>query len=458
MPLYLCEENWQIAKHIMKLTMGWAVTLEPAGFMYDQLHTVPFLILAKLAEMSYQKPDSHFLSFQFDLVKQTCMQIMKESSRKDLVKKLDESVLNLYEKYIADTKLRTVDSIANNTVLLAQLYTIMESGVTLPKDEGYFDEFCKSLLEEELRRRTYPLEESVNRHIWSLELLNVDINRYILQPVEKFQKSRTLPNAEKSGFEARFLSMLEEKIEVVEEKKIEETSKEEEIKKNEEKPTLMKTNVEIDFKANDKYNEKQEKVISQHEKVFKMVIEYLYPLFELISKRKVKDPLKFNSWGIDNDWKFFALYIQNKLQTKNVERRGAFSDKKYLNPWTHAKEYIFNLAEKSIEDEKNKRINEILSLERDKISGDKARVFAYATNLNEAAGALLGTRIGDGSIRLFISILSEGNAIDIHEKIKMLASGYFKGIKLYSDLNSWNIGHRNRNKLGRAYPNQTFIY
>lgn len=475
MPLYLCEENWNIAKHIMKLTMGWAVTLEPAGFMYDQVQTVPFLILSKLAEMSYQKPDSNFLNFQFDLVKQTCIQIMKESSRKDFEKKLDENRLSLYENYITDTKLRTVDSIANNTVLLAQLYIIMESGLKLPKNEEYFEEFFKSLLEEELRRRTYPLNETVNRHIWSLELLNVDTNKYIRDPVDKFMKSRSNPHAETSGYEAKFLSMLSEKIEEKEEaeeekileppkkekeiKKIAETSKEEEeIKKNEEKPTMTKTNIEIVLKTDDQYNEKQKQAISELEKVFKMVINYLYPWYELISKRKVKEPLKISSWGIDNDWKLFTLYIQNKLQSKNVDRRSAFSDNKYLNPWTHAKEYIMNFVEKSVEEEKNKRINEILILEKDKSSGDKARVFAYATSLNEAAGALLGTRIGDGSIRSFVRVLCEGNAINIHEKIKMLASGHFKGVKLYSDLKSWNIGHLNRNRLSRAYPGQVFIY
>lgn len=35
-----------------------------------------------------------------------------------------------------------------------------------------------------------------------------------------------------------------------------------------------------------------------------------------------------------------ALYIQNKLGARNADRRQSITNKDYMNPFTHAKQYI----------------------------------------------------------------------------------------------------------------------
>lgn len=32
MPIYICKENWQIAKHMIKLALGWTITMDTNGF------------------------------------------------------------------------------------------------------------------------------------------------------------------------------------------------------------------------------------------------------------------------------------------------------------------------------------------------------------------------------------------------------------------------------------------
>jgi hypothetical protein len=78
LPLYICDEHWKVAKKLMRMTLGWNVTLEPAGYTYQQMKIVPFMILAELTKMVDKKPESEFLKFQFKLVEETCAKILEE--------------------------------------------------------------------------------------------------------------------------------------------------------------------------------------------------------------------------------------------------------------------------------------------------------------------------------------------------------------------------------------------
>ena len=532
MPLYFCEENWKVAKLLMKLTIGWAVTLEPAGYTFPQLTIVPFMILAKLAQLTFEKPESEFLKFQFGLVKETCMQIMKDASRKESERKFDEDVFSLFQKYVGAPSVRTIDVIANNTAFLAQLYIAKENQMMFSTEDAYFDDFVKALIEEEIRRKLYPLEESINTNVWLLELLNVDIKTLIEAPVNKYRDSHKVGNP---IYVDDFLYELE-KVEVVqkEERRIKEAKEKEakekeakekeakekeakieevksgetennEEKKNEilleskedkkekiveddfskvqvddlkespkkkkaveekkheetkgESPEKPKSDVvEHHFQHKGEHNPTQKKAIDDAVKTLKKVVGYLYPLFSLMMSKKIENPEQFKGWGIDTDAKFFTLYIQNKMQTKNSQRREAFENHKHMDPWTQSTEYIHSLREKTIKDEVNTRIAECVAAASRSHGEEKANVFSNSDNLHEAAGALMGTSIGSGMINAFVKELCKGTAVMIREKQKMLTTGHYLGVRLYSDMKNWNIGKKKRNRLERAYPGIVFWY
>lgn len=48
MPLYVCEENWKVAKRLMKPCLGWTACGEPLGYTFSQYETIPFMALTSL--------------------------------------------------------------------------------------------------------------------------------------------------------------------------------------------------------------------------------------------------------------------------------------------------------------------------------------------------------------------------------------------------------------------------
>lgn len=459
MPLYFCEENWSIAKQLMKLTIAWDVTLDPLGYSYSQIKTVPFLILAKLAEMMHEKPNNEFLKFQFDLVKKTCEQIMKDGSKEGFENKFNVEVFNLYTKYLEDTSVRTIDSIANNSIFLAQLYIAKEIDGLPTKEEGYFDEIFKALLEEELRRRQRNHPEDFNPRDWLFKMLNVDVEKYISEPVRALINSQSNKKGEVCVYEEKFLQVLgamkglapekvektESKEESKEETKTEETKTEDDPLKGDPRSTEL-TIYNQSFTTAGAYNDIQIKAREDYNKTLEFVMKYLYPLRKLFTNEDVKNPSDFIEWGIKDDAQFFTLLIQNKLQGKNAGRREAFANKTYKNPWTQAEEYIQTWYNKLIEEEKSRRINEFLTGIKEAKSAQQANTFAMTENLNEAAGALLGACIGADVMDFFNSLCIGGVPLAT-EKIKMMMSGHYKGVKLYKDAENWIPCRRNSNRL-----------
>lgn len=441
MPLFLCEENWKVAKKIMKLTMAWNVTLETTGYTYSQIKIVPFLVLAKLAQKLSQK-QSEFLKFQFDLVRETCVQIMKEGSRKEFENRFDNDTLDVFYKYVLDPSVRTVDVIPNNTCFLAQLYIVKELEGDLKKDANYFDEFSKTLIEEELRRVTYPLEEDINFNQWLHRIMNVNVKKYILPAVENY--------VETNKKERKTFNYYEDLFKEISTKSVVKESNEEEFKANI-NYNLPSAIPEADLQTSNRFNLFQKNAKDEYISKLARVSNYIYPLLKLITGKEVNSPHKFSSWGINDFNKFFALYIQNKMQTKNSDRREAFFKKEYLNPWSQSKELLRYWYEKSIRDEIRTRINMSVCFWKSADIDQRVKIFAYSDNLDEAAGALMGTRIGSGDIKKFHSELCDGQAIYLKQKVEILLRGTYKNVRMYTDLWGWPMSKKKMNALYRAY-------
>jgi len=56
MPLYLFNEHWSIAKRNIQPLFGFMCTLDPMGYAVSQYYTVPFLVLAKVAQKVEKEP------------------------------------------------------------------------------------------------------------------------------------------------------------------------------------------------------------------------------------------------------------------------------------------------------------------------------------------------------------------------------------------------------------------
>jgi len=153
MPLFLCPEHWSIASQYIKPIIGWDVTIDPLGYDYNQLRTVPFLILTRALIEKNDNPDSEFYSRVFGWVLDTCVQILRDEMKTNSSNNLAEQTKKLWDNYIKDGTIRNVESIQNNGVFLAHIYVLSEMGyIEKVKQEDFALKF-KYIIEEEMRRR-----------------------------------------------------------------------------------------------------------------------------------------------------------------------------------------------------------------------------------------------------------------------------------------------------------------
>lgn len=214
LPLYICPENWQIARQLIKPALGWTVTLDPLGYASSQVRTVPFLVLSKLYNKRILEGSTEFLEFQIELVEQTCIQIIKENSGEKADVKLNEEIIRLCKGYLNDPLIRTVDSIPSNQVFLVQLYLLAKNKeIELPEKEE-LEKFFMAITEEEMRRRTKPYEPEVNVSSTLYELLNVDTEKYVTIPfkeyIAKLNEGKE-GNEEKSEYATKFMALMNAK-------------------------------------------------------------------------------------------------------------------------------------------------------------------------------------------------------------------------------------------------------
>ena len=192
LPLYINEIHWKVAKEKMKSIMGFVATLDVMGYSFEQIKTVPFLVLTKLLQAQKEERQSEFYKFKFKLVLDTCLKIYEEYSEdgEESVVKMCDEVVSLVKNYNANPLTRTLDVIPSNVVLLSQLYCAIQ--------KGYFDMnsidhelFFKNIAEETLRRFGIPAIDSISDH-QLLQLLNVNVEKVVHGHVNEYKNYLSL--------------------------------------------------------------------------------------------------------------------------------------------------------------------------------------------------------------------------------------------------------------------------
>lgn len=148
-PLYLFEEHWEISKKWMKMILGLITTLDPLGYSYEQMITIPFMILSKALHKLNQN-DNEYNKHIFELILHTCQKIYQETSLSSNDDNLHNKVKSNFDNYLTDNTIRTTDIIKNNRVFLMQIYTAQTLNL-LPKIINT-KQFTQIMIEEEMRR------------------------------------------------------------------------------------------------------------------------------------------------------------------------------------------------------------------------------------------------------------------------------------------------------------------
>ncbi|KAJ6250829.1 hypothetical protein M0813_15645 [Anaeramoeba flamelloides] len=182
LPLFICKENWNVARHKIRPVFGFMTTLNVLGYSYSQIASIPFLVLNKAAESL----KTEFEKIRFNWIFETCQRIYQDS------KQLRDEIILKFNNYLKTPLNRLKDVISNNAMFLAQCVVALHMGDIHFKSSQDIFKFLTFLIEEELRRRQ-PRKIRLLTQVEIIErcltILNVDQEKYIEQPLKNYRKN-----------------------------------------------------------------------------------------------------------------------------------------------------------------------------------------------------------------------------------------------------------------------------
>ena len=421
LPLYLCEEHWRNAKLLMKPVLGWVLTTDPVGYSYTQKKNIPYLLLSTVAIRHLQDGGgSEFYKTMFDRLLDTCLQIMKDDEDPAFGGTWRKDFTEVWSGYLKDGEVRT-DTVARNEIFLIQAYCAKKMGWLEEKDFIDFDKLFEKVCEEELRRNQSKMDEiGMNKQI--LEILGID----------------------------------EELINKIGEKIKEENQHEEEKKADD----ILKKKVigisEIMKKEFENRNVLKE-IYKEYLDLYKNTCQKLFILKNLLTGEKEVQVIEnFKSLNIQKDTQFLCLYLQNKTQHKNSERKKVLKFNIYRDFAIEGQaiDFIETLASTAILEKINAKIYYLKGFQKNK-NEEKYNWKAYGglTDLQE----LTNTDDMERAVELFQKIGKSGRIFYFYwfkryppaccaEKCKILLTGMHNGKVV---MNEW-VG-------GGFYPRNSIV-
>lgn len=441
MPLYLCPEHWTVARKRMKWCLGFLATADKLGYTFQQMTTVPFLVLYKVVQDWLARPSEHTNKI-LQLVLRTCRAIIEDF-------KLEITTMT---DYSASTAARTKDVRANNALYCAQLLALNST------TQADTRRFCLALCEEELRRHAKELDDAMLFTILGGPLAR---NLYVVPHVEAFTKEQERNALEQTR---RMSSGLGQGIRLSLGMPAMEATVDDLINFNQ----AVRVTDPLDTLEKD-YILNCNSILPGSQLMFE---KYCRPLMEFLYGTKLVQaadvPIELLKMAED-PLQVVAMLIQNSQHIKNMVRSASMAEGKYwdfLCPVVgamRARQYLYDMLRTLIKQMRAAECAAVAVRFAANISGDRAGIFARTDDIYEAAGALKDAMQGTNLMTFVRALYYNSNVPLIKEKIRMLLTGQFRGIKLIADVSReavdgyivWRPCKQNRNRLMRA-ANLTF--
>jgi hypothetical protein len=483
LPIYICPEHWEVAKLLMKPILGWDVTLDPVGYNYFQKKVVPFLLLTKSMEMTFENSKSQFNANIYEWLMDTCVAIIRDDMEPSFGGTMKQDVTEIYDGYMVDGSKRTADVVQSNAVILSHFYVFTKMGLITKPTKETLAQMLRFMTEEELRRRQTDITADKIKDV-VIGLLDFDCKKHVETLIELQKKAETkeevkeevIPQAALTErevlFEKTFLDELERhgklnkediarrKIlsgsadsQIVEIKapiksssagtsssKVVEKTEE---KKEKEAINTVSLTIEdvVKAKTTADFTNKQSAAITEYQKIYKEFagelwawMKFFYPEEEL-DMNKVE---KLEFLGLKTPAQYLALYIQNQFQGKNADRKSAHTSKKYRNPFSEAEaeEYLLTVANNLIMDGVTKYMHtqgKKGPAKSTEYKGDST-IFVETTDLNVAAGYLMVVGCDVGQFQslqnMWRSEVNTGVPQLTKEKLEMIRDKSYRGIHM----------------------------
>jgi len=477
LPLYFCDEHWECASQYIKPILGWDVTIDPLGFDYNQLRTVPFLLLIKALEDQYENATEFNLKVTKWLL-ETCCQIIQDEINLQPESNLAKTVKRIWRFYETDGVGRGVNAVQSSQIFLAYVYCMQHMGILEKDDKEGLKRKLQFMIEEDMRRKQgKPNQWAKSQIIKNLKkLFSLDLGQYLglLKKEEELDRMAEEPikkkeeNESLQAIERKYIQLFQRQQKIQPKKnwlmlKYErEQNNKLKASKNKEKLKDKNANFELtvpeEFVAKVKFyglnlgNAVPQNLSDlqgyQKELALEAYKSYKYSAkpFKIWARLwglPVDEHDKIQSIGIETPMQLFTLLIQNKLHLKDSERQNSFSENTYYSPFDpqQAEECLYKLTsqviyELSLRESKNKPKEVNCSIE-------DIHLFAETKNLEVAAGILLnGFNLGSHEHLQHYLRKEASKCNKVIEKLLMIKHKEFKGV-------NFNFEFRIRKKFTR---------
>jgi hypothetical protein len=449
-PLFLFKEHGKFAMIWMKLLFGLMTTLDPFGYTYEQVLTIPFLAYSKAARDYTETPSEHN-EFIATLLFCTCQNIYTNSN--NLPTRIQEQFVNYMNLPAGCTK----DQVPNNELFITHLIFAQVNN-DLPKlDVETATIFSKKISIEEAIRSLRNANDVEIPSSMMFKLLGVDRAKWIDSHVRAYDKQKNASYKNNSQSENTYREVIFNKLGI-------------NVKNSTSKSLQLLQPVSVELQESLPFDDLSEWVPN---------LELQDDLRDNINLRILKDYAKyglpklillkhlFNTYayhenisadltemGVNTDEKILALAIQTFLHSKNSKRRLALENGTFCDVFDQDEsiEYLQKLFSEYVGNEKTKLMSYVDQRYTINADNEKAELFGKTTDIIAAAGILYGTYIG-ANIRPFIKVLQENTCPMAKEKITFIINGLFDGVKLYLDgyykfnVTGWKPSRQNCFKL-----------
>ena len=439
-PLFLFDDHYEFSKI-------WLLKLyEQYGMTYEQIINIPFLLLSK-AMYDYLDKNNEHTKIIVKLAIETCKNVY-DDNKKEINKKLMET-LNLF---MTDPIGRTVKSIPSNELFLSQLVVAQEFKYIEKFSENDAIKFARQIVEEEVRRSLKNAKDISIPANMMFEILQVNRTLWVDNYVKKYESAK-----EKSiqdlmliakDIKLRMLSRLEKDTPQPTNQTSESSSDLSKETTNESSSNDLTSNTLDEYADPSIWEPKFDKLKGIGKSIVdRMVNDYVkYGLSSLILLKHITDSNQddltgdFSLIGITSNEQHLAYALQNFMHAKDTKRYEAMKNGTYYDVYNHgeAVKYLKRIFIEYVNNERTRMIKLVDDKYSVKTNNVNAKIFAIAEDPVTSAGCLYGVRIGV-DIMNYASVLMEHKCPLAREKIIMLLTGEFRGIRLYSDSNSKNI-------------------
>jgi len=430
LPMYICPEHWSLSREYSKLSFGWMCTLDILGYDFLQMVSIPFALLSHVRSLDQTEFIQIYESAVYDVCRQICCDYPAYFNK----------IIEKANRYIDNRTIRTIDSIANNSIFLEQLnilYTIPLFAEKITLDLTSND-FIFYLVEEELRRwnknfHGNPLIKSFDDDLL-VKILGIDRKTLIDDPLalytelvaNKFTSSSLeVENCYRIGCEllTQNSTQFEQKI---------------------------NTDNSINFENNiielDGYIDN---VSIQAVTVLQKFYAPMEKILNIFEHTCGPDMYKKCTAFKENP-QSLAICLQNIEHGENATRRASFENNTYceLNTITSAYDYIRKLRMYIIDKIKKEQIDKIYKKYSSAKNNNCAAIFCNATDIPTAMGAIKS--MPSGAWMDFMIALSDHIYPLAQHKFNMLITGEYKNIYLVCP-GFWFPSRKMSNRFYRTY-------